>query len=162
MKRIICAATAIVLTAMPFAVSGQDKKDRDEILAAMMQKKLKSAHLVLDGVAIGDFNKITNGGEELIRLGFSLKDPPADLLFHLALRGIERVDRFPVLLGQAVGVNRVALLEALQFVLDDVVHLRDAPLGLRAGCQRPDSQPCMADGRSDCAGQVLLLHEVPA
>ncbi|MBI2806436.1 MAG: hypothetical protein HYX68_15760 [Planctomycetes bacterium] len=72
MKRIICAATALALITIPFNVSGQDKKkDRDEILAQMMQKKLKSAHLVLDGVAIGDFKKIANGGEELIRLAKS-------------------------------------------------------------------------------------------
>jgi hypothetical protein len=62
----------LTLTIMPFDVTGQDKKqDRDEALAAMMQKKLKSAHLVLDGVAIGDFKKIANGGEELTQLAKS-------------------------------------------------------------------------------------------
>lgn len=74
MKRVMGAVTAIVLALLPFGASGQDKKgnpERDEILAAMMQKKLKNAHLVLDGVAIGDFKKIQNGGEELIKLAKS-------------------------------------------------------------------------------------------
>jgi hypothetical protein len=72
MKRILCGATVFALALVPFAATGQDKKDdRDEVLAAMMQKKLKNAHLVLDGVAIGDFKKMANGGEELIRLAKS-------------------------------------------------------------------------------------------
>jgi len=69
MKRVLCVAAMLALALIPFAVSGQDKKkDRDEILAKFMQKKLISAHLVLDGVVLGDFKKITHGGEELIRL----------------------------------------------------------------------------------------------
>jgi hypothetical protein len=72
MKRILCGVTVFALALIPFNVSGQDKKpDRDEVLAAMMQKKLKSAHLVLDGVAIGDFKKMAGGGEELIKLAKS-------------------------------------------------------------------------------------------
>jgi hypothetical protein len=71
MRRILFVAVAFAASLVPFHASGQDKKDRDEILAAMMQKKLKSAHLVLDGVAIADFKKIENGGQELIRLAKS-------------------------------------------------------------------------------------------
>jgi hypothetical protein len=72
MKRIVCAATAFALAAIPFNLSGQDKKkDSDQVLAEMMQKKLHSAHIVLDGVAIGDFKKIAQGGEELNRLAKS-------------------------------------------------------------------------------------------
>ena len=72
MKRILLPALVLSLAFAPFGVSGQDKKpDRDEILAEMMVKKLKSAHLVLDGVAIADFKKVTHGGEELIRLAKS-------------------------------------------------------------------------------------------
>ena len=74
MRAIVHAVTALALVVIPFNVVGQDKKDqkdRDEILAAMMQKKLKSAHLVLDGVAVADFKKIEAGGEELIRLAKS-------------------------------------------------------------------------------------------
>jgi hypothetical protein len=71
MNRIVYAMLALGLAAAPFHVSAQDKKDRDKILAAMMQKKLKSAHLVLDGVATGDFKTITIGGQELIRLAKS-------------------------------------------------------------------------------------------
>lgn len=72
MKRFICAAMALALATIPFNITAQDKREnRDEILAAMMQKKLKSAHLVLDGVAIGDFKKVAHGGEELIRLAKS-------------------------------------------------------------------------------------------
>lgn len=75
MQRTLCAIPLVILTTLPLdASSAQDKKDRpdrDEILASMMQKKLKNAHLVLDGVAIGDFKKITSGGEELIKLAKS-------------------------------------------------------------------------------------------
>ena len=71
MKQVLCGAAAFALAFIPLAVSGQDKRDKDEILAEMMQKKLKSAHLVLDGVALGDFKKIANGGEELTRLAKS-------------------------------------------------------------------------------------------
>lgn len=74
MKRSLCLIAVTILATLPFGVSGQDKKnrpDRDEVLAAMMQKKLKNAHLVLDGVAIGDFKKIENAGEELIKLAKS-------------------------------------------------------------------------------------------
>jgi len=72
MKSILCALTMLALALLPFSVSGQDKKEeRDDILAEMMQKKLKSAHLVLDGVALGDFKKIAQGGEVLIRLAKS-------------------------------------------------------------------------------------------
>jgi hypothetical protein len=73
MKRVICVVALSMLGTIPFGANGQDKKqpDRDEILAAMMQKKLKSAHLVLDGVAIADFKKVQTGGEELIKLAKS-------------------------------------------------------------------------------------------
>ena len=73
MKRILCTGIVLALATIPFNVVGQDKKeeDKDEILAAMMQKKLKSAHGVLDGVALGDFKKVASGGEELIRLAKS-------------------------------------------------------------------------------------------
>jgi hypothetical protein len=72
MKRILCAMTMLTVALIPFHAAGQDKKeDRDEILAKMMQKKLKNAHLVLDGVALGDFKKIAHGGEELVRLAKS-------------------------------------------------------------------------------------------
>jgi len=72
MKRTIYSVTLLTLAIIPFNSSGQDKKkDRDEVLAEMMQKKLKNAHLVLDGVAVGDFKKIGNAGEELIRLAKS-------------------------------------------------------------------------------------------
>jgi hypothetical protein len=72
MKRILCGAIVFALAIIPFNVAGQDKKpDRDEILAAMMQKKLKSAHQVLDGVAMGNYKAIANGGEELIKLAKS-------------------------------------------------------------------------------------------
>jgi cytochrome c556 len=71
MKRALCTVVALALIAVPFKVAAQGKKDRDEILAEMMQKKLKSTHLVLDGVAIGDFKKITIGGKALIKLANS-------------------------------------------------------------------------------------------
>ena len=72
MKKFIGSAMILTLVFLPFQATGQDKKpDRDEILAEMMVKKLKSAHHVLDGVAIGDFKKVASGGEELVRLAKS-------------------------------------------------------------------------------------------
>ncbi len=72
MNRLAGIALMFLMALLPFHASGQDKKrDRDEILAEMMQKKLKSAHLVLNGVALGNFKMMTDGGEELIRLAKS-------------------------------------------------------------------------------------------
>jgi hypothetical protein len=67
----MCTVVALALIAVPFKVAAQGKADRDKILADMMQKKLKSAHLVLDGVAIGDFKQIATGGQTLIQLAKS-------------------------------------------------------------------------------------------
>jgi hypothetical protein len=74
MKRFFGSVLVLTLSLVPFAVSGQEKKkqaERDEVLAAMMEKKLKSAHIILDGVALADFKKVAGGGEELIRLAKS-------------------------------------------------------------------------------------------
>jgi hypothetical protein len=71
MKRLILTLIALAALVVPFRAVGQDKGDRDELLAKMMQKKLKSAHLVLDGVAVGNFKQMESGGEELIRLAKS-------------------------------------------------------------------------------------------
>jgi hypothetical protein len=71
MKRLVCTAIALTSIALSFQVTAQADKERDEVLAAMMQKKLHSAHRVLEGVVISDFKKVTLGGEELIRLAKS-------------------------------------------------------------------------------------------
>ncbi|HZZ78416.1 MAG TPA: hypothetical protein VFE62_07845 [Gemmataceae bacterium] len=71
MRQFVYLIAAGFLATIPFQASGQNKQDRDEILAAMMQKKLKSAHLVLDGVVIADFKKIQTGGDDLIKLAKS-------------------------------------------------------------------------------------------
>jgi len=71
MTRLVCAALALALSAASFDLLAQNKKDRDPVLAAMLQKKLRSAHLVLDGVATGNFKDIRVGGQELIRLAKS-------------------------------------------------------------------------------------------
>jgi cytochrome c556 len=71
MTRFLFAAIAVASMLLPINVTAQDKKARDPILAAMMKTKLKSAHLVLEGVALADFNRITGGGQELIRLAKS-------------------------------------------------------------------------------------------
>ncbi len=68
MKRVLCAVTILSMTVMPLGVSGQGKKNRDNVVAEMMQKKLKSAQLVLEGVAIADHKKIERGAEDLIQL----------------------------------------------------------------------------------------------
>jgi hypothetical protein len=68
----VCAALVLALAAVPMGLSGQDKKkDRDEILAKMMQRKLASAHQLLDGVALGDFKMIATAGDELVKLATS-------------------------------------------------------------------------------------------
>lgn len=68
MIRTLFAVAVLALAVVPFSVSGQGKKDRDSIVAEMMQKKLKSAQHVLEGIAIADFKKITRGAEDLIQL----------------------------------------------------------------------------------------------
>jgi hypothetical protein len=67
MKRVISALAILVLA---FAwtgpsTSGQGKKGG---LSELMQKKLKNAQYVLEGIAIADFAKITGSAEELIQL----------------------------------------------------------------------------------------------
>jgi cytochrome c556 len=68
MKRVLLAVTILSMALTPLGVSGQGKKQRDNVVAEMMQKKLKSAQLVLEGVAIADHKKITQGAEDLIQL----------------------------------------------------------------------------------------------
>lgn len=78
MKRISCAVTMFALVLVPFNVAGQDKKDkkdRDAILSEAMQKKLKSAQLVLEGVVTADSKKTASSAEELIRLANSTTWP---------------------------------------------------------------------------------------
>ena len=71
MKRVLCAATILSMSLMPLSVSGQGKKNRDNVVAEMMQKKLTSAQLVLEGVAIGDHKKIERAAEDLMQLAKS-------------------------------------------------------------------------------------------
>jgi hypothetical protein len=71
MKRILCAVTVLTLAFLPFHAAGQGKKDSDQVVAEMMKKKLKSAHLVLEGIALADFKKVGGSAEDLIGLAKS-------------------------------------------------------------------------------------------
>jgi cytochrome c556 len=75
MKRILLAVAVLTMALVPFRGSGQDKPQRDAILAEMMQKKVKSAQLVLEGIATADSKKIANNAEELIRIAKSTTWP---------------------------------------------------------------------------------------
>lgn len=72
MKQTLWAVSILALAMIPLNVPGQDrKKVSDKELAEMMQKKLRITHSVLDGVAVGDFQRVTHGSDELIRLAKS-------------------------------------------------------------------------------------------
>jgi hypothetical protein len=78
MRLIFGAVTMLALACIPFDAGGQEKKDkkgRDPELDAMMQKKLKSAQLVLDGIVTADSKKSASGAEELIKLANSTTWP---------------------------------------------------------------------------------------
>jgi len=96
MRRILFPAAVLTLTALSLTASGQDKGNQDPILAAMMKKKLTSAHLVLDGVALGDFKKMANGGEELIGLAKSetwqlIRSPDYEMHSRNFIRAAEKL-----------------------------------------------------------------------
>src|SRR5262245_42272435 len=72
MKRVLCAVTGLTLALIPFHAAGQGKKkDKDPVVAGMMQKKLKGAQLVLEGVATADYKKIAKNAEHLLELAKS-------------------------------------------------------------------------------------------
>jgi hypothetical protein len=75
MKRILFAVAVLILAVVPFKGSGQDKQQKDAILVEMMQKKVKSAQLVLEGIATADSKMIAKNAEELIRLAKSTTWP---------------------------------------------------------------------------------------
>ena len=67
-KRILRLSVVLALFFGLSAMSGhseQPKKDREKV-SDLMQKKLKHAQKILEGVAIGDFKKIGDSADELI------------------------------------------------------------------------------------------------
>src|SRR5262245_7891671 len=66
MKRLLGAAVILALAAGTCGFANQGKKG--SALSELMQKKLKNAQLVLEGLALGDFAKITRSAETLIQI----------------------------------------------------------------------------------------------
>ncbi len=65
MYRNVCLATALALMAAAPALHSQGQ---DKTLADLMQRKLKFSQTILEGVAVNDFAKITDGARELIEV----------------------------------------------------------------------------------------------
>jgi cytochrome c556 len=66
MKKWIRIAAAVVLAAGVCVLTGHgDEPKKDE---SIMQKKLKNSQLVLEGIAVNDFDKIAKHADELIDL----------------------------------------------------------------------------------------------
>ena len=98
MKRILWAATVtvVIVTLIPFHVAGQGKKERDRVVAEMMQKKLKSAQSVLEGIAKADFKKISANADELISLAKSetwqlIRSPRYEVFSNEFIRAAENL-----------------------------------------------------------------------
>src|SRR5262249_58123833 len=66
MKRRLGGGVMLGLAVGRWGFASQDKKG--SALSELMQKKLKNAQLVLEGLALGDFAKITRSAETLIQI----------------------------------------------------------------------------------------------
>jgi cytochrome c556 len=66
MRVVILAIVAGALCTQ-FSASA-DKKETPKTTAKLMAEKLKNSQLVLEGLAMNDFEKITNGAQELMRI----------------------------------------------------------------------------------------------
>ena len=61
-----CAMIAIVLAALPGR--SDEPKGSDKKIAQLMHRKLESSQKVLEGLATGDFDKISKNADELIQI----------------------------------------------------------------------------------------------
>jgi hypothetical protein len=61
-----CIVTAIILTALPGR--GDEPKGSDKKISQLMHRKLESSQKILDGLATGDFDKISKNADELIQI----------------------------------------------------------------------------------------------
>lgn len=64
-KRMIALVAVLGLVGVAGRISGQGKQS--SVVQELMQKKLKSAQHVLEGLALADFAKITRSAEDLIQ-----------------------------------------------------------------------------------------------
>jgi hypothetical protein len=63
MKRILVALSIVIALA---ACAGHGSSQNDEALQKLMQRKLKAAQRVLEGIALGNFDRISEQAQELI------------------------------------------------------------------------------------------------
>lgn len=61
----LLSISAAVLLMSPTAIA-EDRKADDAKTAAVMKEKLKNAQLILEGITINDFAKVTKGSEGLL------------------------------------------------------------------------------------------------
>lgn len=66
MKTLVCLLTLIGLTWATGVGSAQKKLT--PLMTELMQKKLKASQGVLEGLALGEFSKITRGAEEIVQI----------------------------------------------------------------------------------------------
>lgn len=82
MKRtIFIALSAVLVTGFPWSSSAQPRQGD---LGKLMHEKLNSSKMLLEGLALGDFRKMTNSAEKLIQLSktaewFVFKTPRYEL-----------------------------------------------------------------------------------
>jgi len=67
-RKVIVLATFLAALALlwPFAARAEEKEQGK--VAKIMQEKLKNSQKLLEGIALGDYGKITRSAEELIQL----------------------------------------------------------------------------------------------
>jgi hypothetical protein len=66
MKKMLVVLALVALAASLAPLQGQTKRPGE--VSKLMEAKLKNAKQVLEGLALGDFDKIARSGEELIQL----------------------------------------------------------------------------------------------
>ncbi len=84
MKRLPAVLAVVLAFTLGFGISSPGEATAQGRLSKLMAAKLKNAQLLLEGMALSDFAKITRSAEELIQLSktadwFALKTPRFEL-----------------------------------------------------------------------------------
>lgn len=95
MRKLIWVVTAVAV-AFAFALPVTQAEDAKKTHENLMRRKVTESQKVLEGLATGDFEKITSGAEELISISKLaewkvLKDPQYDLFSNEFRRRADQV-----------------------------------------------------------------------
>jgi hypothetical protein len=97
MKKVVfITLTLVLLNSISFSRSEAQRPNRPEAVRQLMVSKLKSAQLVLEGLAMKDFDKITRSGDKLVQLSrteewFMMKTPRYEVHSNEFRRAVEKM-----------------------------------------------------------------------